>query len=158
MSKRGSGSSTRKSSFGNIDVGEGYKTSQRTLDIVKMSYESTTKQKDVPDWMAKEQYLREIKNRGGENPQKLVEDFYKEHESSIKIDWAKRTKRAKKFPYKTKEEWVEAQKPHGQGRKEVDITSASYNRILAKSQREFEKEFVRRFGYGGVSQEKRRRR
>ena len=63
------------SEFGNIDVGGGYKTSQRTLDIAKMEYESNTKQKNVPDWMAKEHYLSAIKNRGGENPQKWVENL-----------------------------------------------------------------------------------
>lgn len=158
MSKRGSGSSTRKSSFGNIDVGEGYKTSQRTLELAKLEYESTMKVKGTPDWYVKYYYLQQIKHTGVENPQKWVEDNLKEREADIRKNWEKRTKRAKKFKYKSLEEMLEAQKPNGQGRKEVDITSAAYNRILAKSQREFEKEFVRRFGYGGVSQQKRRRR
>lgn len=134
------------SEFGNIDVGGGYKTSQRTLDIAKMEYESNTKQKNVPDWMAKEHYLSAIKNRGGENPQKWVEDFYKENESSIKSNWEKRTKRAKKFPYKTKAEWLESTKPRGQSRKEWEVTTSTYERAVKRKNKQFDKWFGRGMG------------
>lgn len=151
MSKRGSGSSTRKSSFGNIDIGGGYKTSQETIDIARKNMETTAKAKNVPDWAVYDYIQRTFSS----NPSQ------KEGEWAIRAmfdekKWKKSRKGAKDFP-QTREEQRKAE-VSGKGRKEVDVTSAAYNRILAKSQREFEKEFVRRFGYGGVSQQKRRRR
>ena len=87
MSKRGSGSSARKSSFGNISIGGGYKTSQETLELAKMEYESNMKVKDTPDWMAKEHLLNKIKNRGGENPQKWVENLRIRRKLTIFTAW-----------------------------------------------------------------------
>lgn len=146
MSKRGSGSSARKFSFGNISVGGGYKTSQETLDIAKMAYESNTKQKNVPDWMVKEYYLNCVKNRGGENPQKWVENYFRENEASIKSSWEKRTKKTKKFPYKTKEEWQKAIKPHGNSRSEAEVTSSTYERARKRANKNFDKWFGRGMG------------
>lgn len=146
MSKRGSGSSARKSSFGNISIGGGYKTSQETLDIAKMEYESNMKVKDTPDWMAKEYLLQQIKNRGGENPQKWVEDNLKERATGIRKDWEKRTKKAKKFPYKTKEEWQESVKPNGKGRSEAEVTTSTYERARKRAGRNFDRWFGRGMG------------
>ena len=143
MSKRGSGSSARKSSFGNISIGGGYKTSQETLELAKMEYESNMKVKDTPDWMAKEHLLNKIKNRGGENPQKWVEDNLKERATGIKADWEKRTKRAKKFKYKSLEEYRNSSKPNGKGRSETEITSSTYERAQKRLQKKVNSWFKR---------------
>lgn len=101
MSKRGSGSSARKSSFGNISIG------------------------------------------GGENPQKWVEDNLKERATGIKADWEKRTKRAKKFKYKSLEEYRNSSKPNGKGRSEAEITSSTYERAQKRLQKKVDSWFKR---------------
>lgn len=139
MSKRGSGSSTRKSSFGNIDVGGGYKTSQETIDIARKNIETNVKAKNVPDWAVYDY----IQNTFSSNPSQ------KEGERAIRSmfdekKWKKTRKGAKDFP-QTREEQRKAA-VSGKGRKEWELTSSTYERAVKRQNKKFDKWFGRGMG------------
>lgn len=139
MSKRGSGSSARKSSFGNISIGGGYKTSQETIDIARKNIETNTRSKNVPDWAVHE-YVR---NFFSSNPSQ------KEGEEAIRrmFDekrWEKTRKGAKDFP-KTKEE-QRKNAVSGKGRSEAEVTSSTYERARKRADKNFDKWFGRGMG------------
>lgn len=136
MSKRGSGSSTRKSSFGNIDIGGGYKTSQETIDIARKNIETNVKAKNVPDWAVYDY----IQSTFSSNPSQ------KEGEQAIRTmfdekRWKKSRKGAKDFP-QTREEQRKAA-VSGKGRKEWEVTSSTYERTVKRKNKTFDKWFGR---------------
>ena len=136
MSKRGSGSSTRKSSFGNIDIGGGYKTSQETIDIARKNIETNVKAKNVPDWAVYDY----IQSTFSSNPSQ------KEGEQAIRAmfdekRWKKSRKGAKDFP-QTREEQRKAA-VSGKGRKEWEVTSSTYERAVKRKNKTFDKWFGR---------------
>lgn len=139
MSKRGSGSSARKSSFGNISIGGGYKTSQETIDIARKAIETNTKSKNVPDWAVHEYLVNMFNsNQNQKEGEEMVRLAFDEKR------WKKTRKGAKDYP-KTKEEQRKIVLS-AKGRSEAEIISSTYERARKRANKNFDKWFGRGMG------------
>lgn len=139
MSKRGSGSSTRKSSFGNIDVGGGFKTSQETIDIARKDLETSSKSKNIPDWAVHEFIVNTFSYQPNQKEgEEAIRRMFDEKR------WKKTRKGAKDYP-KTKEEQRKIVLS-AKGRSEAEITSSTYERARKRANKNFDKWFGRGMG------------